>query len=47
MGREHLDDPKAVTELIRLMFLGQVTTDPMERQKGIDAVKNSPHSLAD
>jgi hypothetical protein len=34
-----LDDPSAVTELTRLMFLGQVTTDPAERQRGIDGVR--------
>ena len=37
---EHvLDDPNAVTELTRLMFLGQVTTDLAERKKGIEAVR--------
>jgi hypothetical protein len=38
---EHvLDDPTAVTELTRLMFLGQVTTDAAERAKGVAAVRN-------
>ncbi len=37
---EHiLDDPNAITELTRLMFLGQVTTDAADRKKGIDAVR--------
>ena len=34
-----LEDPKAVTELTRLMFLGQVTGDAADRQKGVEAVR--------
>jgi len=34
-----LDNPSAVSELTRLMFLGQVTTDAATRQKGVDAVR--------
>jgi hypothetical protein len=35
-----LNDPLAVTELTRLMFLGQVTTDAADREKGIDSVRS-------
>ena len=35
-----LDDPKAVSELTRLMFLGQVTTNMEDRKKGEDAVRS-------
>jgi hypothetical protein len=34
-----LQNPNALAELTRLMFLGQVTTDPVDRQKGVDAVR--------
>jgi hypothetical protein len=37
--RKMLDDPKAETELTRLTFLGQVTTDMAERNKGTNAVR--------
>jgi hypothetical protein len=35
-----LNDPAAVTELTRLMFLGQVTTDAIDRKTGVDSVRN-------
>ena len=37
---EHvLEDPTNLAELTRLTFLGQVTTDATERQKGVNAVR--------
>ena len=36
-----LNDPTAVAELTRLLFLGQVTTDAADRETGIDSVRNS------
>ncbi len=46
-GKDHrwiedvLNNPAAVTELTRLMFLGQVTTDAVDRKTGIDAVRQN------
>lgn len=34
-----LESPNAINELMRLMFLGQVTSDRAERQKGVDALR--------